>query len=81
MIVTALPPPVLDASKGMSSAMLDAKLDKVQQIIKGVYSEVPVYDTIIPHLLKGIIEDLPKLCFLTPGNTKHFRVDSEKEYR
>lgn len=38
-----------------------------ESTIKGVYSEVPNWEMVIPCLMDVGVEDLPKKCFLTPG--------------
>eukprot|EP01114_Cavostelium_apophysatum_P019156 TRINITY_DN6091_c0_g1_i1.p1 TRINITY_DN6091_c0_g1~~TRINITY_DN6091_c0_g1_i1.p1 ORF type:complete len:829 (-),score=268.02 TRINITY_DN6091_c0_g1_i1:32-2518(-) len=62
-----LPPPILDASLAMSPLDLDKKLALANETLCSVYSELPVYDTIIKELLQDPIEALPEKCFLTPG--------------
>ncbi|KAK4685375.1 DNA ligase 1, partial [Tremellales sp. Uapishka_1] len=46
---------------------LAAKLEQGGEIVKGVYSELPNYDLIIPALLKTGVEGLNEICKLTPG--------------
>ncbi|ORX40585.1 DNA ligase [Kockovaella imperatae] len=46
---------------------LAAKLEEGAEIVKGVYSELPNYDLIVPALLKNGVENLREVCKLTPG--------------
>jgi DNA ligase-1 len=45
----------------------DVDLKESEEIVKGVYSELPSYDSIIKTLLVHPVKNLPKYCHLTPG--------------
>lgn len=57
------------AAKGkkMSSEVLSQEMEKSVEIVKGVYSELPNYDIVVPTLLRVGIFGLRKECKLTPG--------------
>ncbi len=59
---------VLDATETMGLAAIESKMAKANEIIRGVYSELPNYERVIPCLLESPVEQLPSLCYLTPGN-------------
>ncbi|ORZ39462.1 ATP-dependent DNA ligase [Catenaria anguillulae PL171] len=45
----------------------DDALKRAEDIVKGVYMELPSYDQIVPALLEYPIDELPNRCHLTPG--------------
>ncbi|WOO82337.1 DNA ligase 1 [Vanrija pseudolonga] len=53
--------------KKISPEMLTQKLEEGAEIVKGVYSELPNYDLIVPALLEAGVEGLRERCKLTPG--------------
>jgi DNA ligase 1 len=42
-------------------------LTKAEEIVKGVFSELPSYDIVVPALLEGGWKNLREKCKLTPG--------------
>ncbi|GLT80757.1 hypothetical protein SLA2020_521800 [Shorea laevis] len=46
---------------------IQSPLEEAAKIVKQVYSVLPVYDIIVPALLKGGVWDLPNTCSFTPG--------------
>ncbi|CAA2995406.1 DNA ligase 1 [Olea europaea subsp. europaea] len=48
-------------------ANVDNPLEEAAQIVKQVYSVIPVYDKIVPALLAGGVWNLPKSCSFSPG--------------
>uniref|UniRef100_A0A6A7G0Z5 DNA ligase n=2 Tax=Hirondellea gigas TaxID=1518452 RepID=A0A6A7G0Z5_9CRUS len=71
----ALTPPAqkLDVSKMIldSQKKSRSKFEKdfllAESVIKGVYSEVPNWEMVIPRLIDVGVKKLPEKCFLTPG--------------
>jgi DNA ligase-1 len=58
------------AAKGKKSSSTEAlsqDMEKSVEIVKGVYSELPNYDLVIPTLLRVGVDGLRKECKLTPG--------------
>ncbi|KAG5647971.1 hypothetical protein DXG03_007005 [Asterophora parasitica] len=55
------------SNKKWSQEKLAARLEEGADIIKGVYSELPSYDEVIPALLKYGIDGIREHCKLTPG--------------
>lgn len=51
-----------------SGTKLDDLLSKANETLCSVYSELPIYDRIIPVLLKEGIDKLSDACHLTPGS-------------
>ncbi|KAA8550313.1 hypothetical protein F0562_001997 [Nyssa sinensis] len=45
----------------------ESLLDEAAKIVKRVYSVIPVYDKIVPALLTGDVQNLPKICSFTLG--------------
>jgi len=50
---------------------LEKRLLESNEILRGVYSEVPSYDIVIPILLEFGLDQLQSKCFLTPGIPCH----------
>ncbi|GLU02548.1 hypothetical protein SLE2022_197940 [Rubroshorea leprosula] len=46
---------------------IQSPFEEAAKIVKQVYSVLPVYDIIVPALLKGGVWDLPNTCSFTPG--------------
>ncbi|KIY71586.1 ATP-dependent DNA ligase [Cylindrobasidium torrendii FP15055 ss-10] len=55
------------SNKKWSSEKLAARLEEGSNIMKGVYSELPSYDVVIPALLEHGLDGLREHCKLTPG--------------
>ena len=57
------------AAKGIrtSSEALSLDMEKSVEAVKGVYSELPNYDLVIPTLLRVGVQGLRRECKLTPG--------------
>lgn len=59
---------LLKQKKKLSKEELASELERASEIVKGVFSELPSYDEIVPKLLEHGIDDLKDHCKLTPGN-------------
>ncbi|KAF8974049.1 DNA ligase I [Flammula alnicola] len=55
------------STKKWTQDQLANRLEESVNIIKGVYSELPTYDEVIPALLEFGIDSLREKCKLTPG--------------
>ncbi|KAF9044554.1 ATP-dependent DNA ligase [Hymenopellis radicata] len=53
--------------KKWSNEKLAARLEEGSNVMKGVYSELPSYDQVIPALLEHGLDGLREHCKLTPG--------------
>jgi len=59
--------PTTDLAVSMSIEALQERLNKSEDILKQIYSELPTYEAILPALLKDTIDNLREYCSLTPG--------------
>lgn len=76
-------PPVLLAPRGCAGAgkilspsgweALEERLTAATEQFKSVFSELPSYDAIVPHLLREDIAGAARSCHLTPGSEWHRR--------
>jgi DNA ligase-1 len=70
-------PPVLLAPRGCGGTgkvlspsgweALEGRLNESSEALKAVFSELPSYDAIVPHLLREGIAGAARSCHLTPG--------------
>jgi DNA ligase-1 len=56
-----------DSGAEKRSPALEQRLNEAAEVLKQVYSELPMYEKIIPVLVEQDIFKLPDLCKLTPG--------------
>ncbi|GAA5967071.1 hypothetical protein JCM3765_001489 [Sporobolomyces pararoseus] len=54
-------------SKKSGKKLSPSRLEEGAEIVKGVFSELPSYDLVVPALLEKGIDDVRSACFLTPG--------------
>ncbi|GAA5916219.1 uncharacterized protein JCM6883_000694 [Sporobolomyces salmoneus] len=54
-------------SKKTGKKLSSARLEEGAETVKGVFSELPSYDLVVPALLEKGIDDVRSACYLTPG--------------
>lgn len=58
---------IKESGKPRDNTSIQSELEHAVQVLRQVFSEVPSFDTVVPELLAGGVDEARKNCELTPG--------------